>query len=67
MKYSLSEYVIDKNYFSHLEQRMRIFKKITKTRKSIIPVFITSQGLANNMYSRRIPREVKGNDLFMQL
>lgn len=67
MKYSLSEYVIDKNYFSYLEQRMRIFKKITKTRKSIIPVFITSQGLANNMYSRRIPREVKGDDLFMQL
>lgn len=67
IKYSLSEYVIDKNYFSHLEQRMRIFKKITKTRKSVVPVFITSQGLSENMYSRRIPREVKGDDLFVQI
>ncbi len=67
MKYSLSEYVIDKKYYSHLEQRMRIFKKITKTRKSIVPVFITSLGLADNMYSRRIPRQVLGDDLFIQL
>lgn len=67
MKYSISEYVIDKNYFSHLEQRMRIFKKITKTPKSIVPVFITSHGLANNMYARRIPRVVQGDDLFAQV
>lgn len=67
MKYSLSEYVIDKSYFTHLEQRMRIFKKVTKTRKSVVPVFITSQGLADNMYSRRIPREVKGDDMFVDL
>lgn len=67
MKYSLSEYVIDKGYFGHLEQRVRIFKKTTKTRKSIVPVFITSQGLANNTYSRRIPREVRGDDLFAGL
>lgn len=67
MKYSVSEYVIDKSYFNHLEQRIRIFKKVTKTRKSIVPVFITSQGLANNMYSRKIPREVKGDDLFIEL
>lgn len=67
MKYGISEYVIDKSYFAHLEQRMRIFKKITKTRKSIVPAFITSEGLAENSYSRRIPREVKGDDLFAQL
>lgn len=65
IKYSLSEYVIDKDYFNHIEQRIRIFKKITKTRKRVVPVFITSQGLADNMYSRRIPREVKGDDLFV--
>lgn len=67
MKYSLSEYEIDKKYFNHLEQRMRIFKKVTKTRKSVVPVFITSFGLYNNMYSRRFTREVKGDDLFVQL
>lgn len=67
MKYSLTEYEIDKNYFNHIEQRLRIFKKATKTRKSVVPAFITSLGLRQNMYSRRIPREVKGDDLFVQI
>lgn len=67
IKYSLSEYIIDKRYFSLIERRCEIFKKVTSTRKSVVPVFITSQGLANNMYSRRFPREVVGDDLFVQL
>ena len=65
MKYSLTEFEIDKSYFNLIERRMRIFKKITRTRKSVVPVFITSQGLYDNMYSRRIPREIKGDDLFV--
>lgn len=65
MKYSLTEFEIDKSYFNLVEQRIRIFKKVTKTRKSVVPVFITSLGLYDNMYSRRIPREVKGDDLFV--
>lgn len=64
MKYSLSEYMIDKSYYNHIERRIRIFKKVTKTRKSVVPVFITSQGLYDNMYSRSILKEIKGDDLF---
>ena len=64
MKYSNHEYEIDKEYDSHVARRMRIFTKVTKTRKTIIPTYITPYGLYNNMYSRKIPRQVTGDDLF---
>ena len=43
---------------------MRIFRKVTKTKKSLLPTFITPNGLLNNMYARKISREVKGEYLF---
>ena len=64
MKYSSHEYEIDKEYDSYVARRMRIFTKVTKTRKTIIPTYITPYGLYNNMYSRKIPRQVTGDDLF---
>lgn len=51
-------------YDSHLNQRMRIFRKVTKTKKTLLPTFITPNGLLNNMYARKIPRDVKGDQLF---
>lgn len=64
MKYSQGEYEITKNYDMLLNRRLRIFRKVTKTRKTLVPVFITPNGLFDNMYARRIPREVTGNHLF---
>lgn len=64
MKYTLGFYEITKQYNAHVEQRLRIFRKVTATRKSLVPVFITAEGLLPNMYSRRIPRQVTADDLF---
>ena len=64
IKYCTHEYEIDKAYDTHVAQRMRLFSKVTKTRKSLIPTYITPHGLANNMYSRKITRQVIGDDLF---
>jgi len=64
IKYSAGEYDIDKQYNSILEQRVRTFRKVSKTTKSINTTFITPNGLTDNMYSRRIPRQVVGDDLF---
>jgi hypothetical protein len=64
MKYSNDEYEITKSYDSQLARRMRIFRKVTKTRKSLLPAFITPNGLLDNMYSRKVSREVKGDALF---
>ncbi len=64
MKYCEGEYEIDKAYDNHLAHRLKVFKKVTKTTKTLIPTFITPHGLYNNMYARKIGREVKGDDLF---
>ena len=64
MKYSTDEYEITKSYDSQLARRMRIFRKVTQTKKSLLPAFITPNGLLDNMYARKISREVKGDALF---
>lgn len=64
MKYCNGEYEISKAYDAHLVHRLKIFKKVTKTTKTLIPTFVTPHGLYNNMYARKINRQVTGNDLF---
>lgn len=64
MKYSKEEYEITKNYDMLMNRRMRTFRKVTKTKKSLVPAFITPNGLVVNMYSRRLFRQVTGEDLF---
>lgn len=64
MKYCNREYEISKAYDSHLAHRLKVFKKVTKTTKTLIPTFVTPHGLYNNMYARKINRQVTGNDLF---
>ena len=64
MKYCDGEYVIDKDYNQRIQDRLRTFKKATKTRKTIVHAFITPQGLANNMYARKAGRQVTGEVLF---
>lgn len=64
MKYCNEEYEISKAYDAHLVHRLKVFKKVTKTTKTLIPTFVTPHGLYNNMYARKINRQVTGNDLF---
>lgn len=64
MKYCRGEYEISKSYDAHLAHRLKVFKKVTKTTKTLIPTFVTPHGLYNNMYARKINRQVTGDDLF---
>lgn len=64
MKYSQNEYEITKGYNDHFNRRIRIFRKVTKTRKTLLPTFITPNGLLDNSYARKLSREVKGDQLF---
>ncbi len=64
MKYSHDEYEITKAYDAHLGRRLRTFKKVTGTRKTLVPTFITPCGLYNNMYARKMVRQVTADDLF---
>lgn len=66
MKYSDSEFEIDKECDRRVQERIRIFKKVTKTRKSIVVTYVTPQGLYDNMYARKIVRQITGNHLFVK-
>jgi len=64
MKFSESEFTIDKEYDLALRNKMEIFRTETKTKKALHFVFITTYGLKRSMYSGIAQAEVKGDDLF---
>jgi hypothetical protein len=65
MKFAGDEYVIDKQYASELDNKVNIFRRETKTKKTIFLTMITTYGVKrNDYYVGRVLREVKMEDLF---
>ena len=64
MKYAQGEYEITKSYAKHVEDRLRTFRKITKTKKSFSMVYVTPSGLYDNIYARQVNRQITADDLF---
>lgn len=64
MKYSEGEYEITKAYASRVEQRLRTFRKVTNTKKSFSKVYVTPFGLYDNMYARKVTKQIIADDLF---
>lgn len=65
MKYSSDKYVINETYQKKLNKRKEIFANVTKTKKALHTVFITTDGLAHNAYASDIQNEVSLDDLFV--
>ena len=64
-KFTQDAFVITKKYASQLRQREMIFKKVTKTKKSILNVLITTYpAVQNEPYLDFIDKEVNMDDLF---
>ncbi|MBP6445231.1 MAG: ATP-binding protein [Saprospiraceae bacterium] len=51
IKYAPENYVLDKDYYTKLQNKITSFKHFTKTRKGIFVTFITPSGLFENKYS----------------
>lgn len=64
MKYSEGEYEITQAYDKHVQDRLRTFKKVTKTTKTLTTAYVTPQGLYDNMYARRVNRQITSEHLF---
>lgn len=64
MKFSLTPYVITKEYENKLRERMAIFKAETKTRKSLVNTFVTTYGVMKGAHSGIVQSEVLMDDLF---
>ncbi|PWV47694.1 ATP-binding protein [Chitinophaga sp. S165] len=65
MKFSLSEFVIDKKYAAALAQKERVFRQKTKTRKTLFLTLITTHGAQkNDNYINLIQKEITMEALF---
>ena len=63
MKYSIGEFVIDKEYEKNLRNKIAVFKEKTKTKSAIHLTFVTTYGVKQNQYSSIVQNEIKGIDL----
>jgi uncharacterized protein len=64
MKFSISQYMINKKYDAELRNKMIAFKSETQTRKSIFLTMITTFGLESNSYSGNVQNELNMSILF---
>jgi len=66
MKFSGSEFVVDKKYAAELDNKLNVFRTVTNTRKTLFPTMITTYGTRRNEhYLGRIQAEVLMDDLFV--
>lgn len=54
MKYSESEFVIDKGYATELENKRDVFRRETQTKKSLFLTMVTTFGVKSNDYSKAL-------------
>ncbi len=64
MKFANNEYQITKDYDEKLRNKISIFRTVTKTKKALQLVMITTYGLTRGMYSNGIQCQVVLDDLF---
>lgn len=65
IKFCKDEFVIDKRYAGELENKVRVFRSQTKTKKTIFPTMITPYGVKkNDYYTSFVQSEVLMRDLF---
>lgn len=54
IKCTESPFIIDKNYYNSVMNKIFVYKKVTRTPKQIFVVFISANGLKENTYSKEI-------------
>jgi uncharacterized protein len=64
IKFSNQPYLISNLEFENLQQKIRVFKKVTNTNKQLFFVFITTFGLTENQYSGLLHKTLVLDDLF---
>ena len=64
MKFSQSEFVIDKAYEQVLRNRLAVFAAETGTRKAPHLTMVTTCGVVRNQYAGIVQSEIVGDDLF---
>lgn len=66
MKYSINDYVIDKDYDAVLRNKIDTFRRLTNCRESLQLTLVTTYGVKKNKYSNIAQSQVILDDLFHQ-
>lgn len=65
IKFYNDPFVIDKNYYLNLKNKLTAFKEASRTNKNIFLIMITSYGIKENKYSRElVQNSIQLTDLF---
>lgn len=65
MKFSVNEFIVDKNYAGDLENKVSVFKSQTKTTKTLFLTLVTTFGIKKNEHAiRLIQNEITMDALF---
>lgn len=64
MKFSKTEFSIDKKYNEELQNKVEVFRRETETNKAIHITMVTTHGVKRNSYYGNIQSEVTMEDLF---
>lgn len=54
MKFSESEFIVDKGYAGELKRKIDVFKRITGTRKNVFLTMVSPYGVADNAYAKEL-------------
>jgi len=66
IKYCTGKFTIDKKYSEDLDNKIDVFRRITKTKKQIFLAMITPYGVNRNEYSDRlVSKEITLDDFFL--
>jgi AAA+ ATPase superfamily predicted ATPase len=65
MKFSSNEFIVEKKYADELENKVSVFKRQTKTTKTIFLTLVTTFGIKHNAYAAKfIQNDIKMDALF---
>lgn len=64
MKFSISQFAIDKKYDAVLRNKIGLFKNETKTKKAVFLTMVTTFGLQRNTYSNNVQNDLTMDILF---
>lgn len=64
IKYSKDVFSIDTKYAKELENKLSVFRTVTKTKKAVHLTMLTSNGISNNKYSNMVVASLDAESLF---
>jgi hypothetical protein len=64
MKHSANVFTIDKDYAAILQNKLDAYQKLSKDKRTLHLVMLTTNGIVHNSYSNMIQNEITMDDLF---